>query len=33
MIFMIWKKKKEIIFDFFKSPVEIYGNEKLKALN
>ena len=29
---MIWKKKKEIIFDFFKSPVEIYGNGKVEGI-
>ena len=33
MNFMIIKKKqKEIIFDFFKSPIEIIGNQKVEGI-
>ena len=31
-LFDIGKKNKEIIFDFFKSPVEIYGNGKVEGI-
>ena len=31
-LFDMSKKNKEIIFDFFKSPVEIYGNGKVEGI-
>ena len=31
-LFDICKKNKEIVFDFFKSPLEIYGNEKVEGI-